>query len=72
MCLESNRGGSGAFVKKNLEATSWHELLHEVGPFLLSVAMQPNSPKCTHIVRNAPKYEFRYKRGQSGVFDAKT
>jgi hypothetical protein len=26
-------GGSGAFVKKNSDATSWHELLHYFGPF---------------------------------------
>src|SRR6185369_13674099 len=26
-------GGSGAFVVKNSEATSWHELLHQFGPF---------------------------------------
>src|SRR6185436_8465912 len=26
-------GGSGAFVAKNSEATSWHELLHYFGPF---------------------------------------
>src|SRR6185437_1054449 len=26
-------GGSGAFVAKNSEATSWHELLHLFGPF---------------------------------------
>src|SRR6185503_18569323 len=25
--------GSGAFVVKNSEATSWHELLHKFGPF---------------------------------------
>src|SRR6185312_4255142 len=26
-------GGSGAFVEKNSDATSWHELLHYFGPF---------------------------------------
>src|SRR6185437_3869042 len=26
-------GGSGAFVAKNSDATSWHELLHYFGPF---------------------------------------
>src|SRR6185437_6886674 len=25
-------GGSGAFVVKNSDATSWHELLHQFGP----------------------------------------
>jgi len=32
---------------------------------------QPNGTKCTQIVRNAPKHEFRSQRGQSGVFVAK-
>ena len=27
------RGGSGAFVAKNSDATSWHELLQNFGPF---------------------------------------
>src|SRR6185295_13538395 len=27
------RGGSGAFVAKNSDATSWHELLHWFGQF---------------------------------------
>ena len=27
------KGGSGAFVVKNSETTSWHELLHQFGPF---------------------------------------
>ena len=26
-------GGSGAFVAKNSDAISWHELLHKFGPF---------------------------------------
>ena len=26
-------GGLGAFVEKNSEATSWHKLLHYIGPF---------------------------------------
>ena len=28
MSLGSNRGGSGAFVAKNSDATSWQKLLH--------------------------------------------
>ena len=27
------RGGSSAFVAKNSDATSWHELLHKLGLF---------------------------------------
>ena len=41
----------GAFVAKNFEATSWPELLHQFGPFCTEFRSQPNSPKCTKIVR---------------------
>ena len=115
------------FVVKNSDTTSWHELLHQFGPFCTkfckatkrfqihpnstkytktcvqsamgvdqvhslrkipmrlrgtdfctklvhlaqSVVTQPNGTKCTQIVRNAPKHEFKSQRGQSGVFVAK-
>src|SRR6185312_13650401 len=36
-----------------------------------SFVRQPNGTKCTQIVRNAPKHEFRSQRGQSGVFVVK-
>src|SRR6185437_7173242 len=52
-------GGSGVFVVKNSDATSWHELLHYFGPFCPSLVRQHNGPKCTQMVRNAPKHEFR-------------
>ena len=41
-------GGSGAFVAKNSNATSWHELLHQLTRFAQSVVgqkMVPNAPK---------------------------
>src|SRR6185312_9183072 len=45
-------GGSGAFVAKNSDATSWHELLHYFGPFCTEFRkatkrsqMHPNSTK---------------------------
>ena len=38
-------------VAKNSDATSWHELLHQFGPFGPSFVSQPNGPKCTKIVR---------------------
>ena len=44
------RGGSGAFVATNSDATSWHELLHKFRPFLPSFVRQPNGPECTQIV----------------------
>jgi len=47
-------GGSVAFVVKNSEATSWHELLHQFGPFCTEFRkatkrsqMHPNSMKHT-------------------------
>ena len=119
-------GGSGAFVAKNSDATSLHELLHLFGPFCTefrkatkrsqihpnsmkrtkifslgsngvdrvrllrksptrllvtnfytssayfepSFVRQPNSPKCTQIVQNAPNRQFRVQWGGSGTFVA--
>src|SRR6185312_7329979 len=46
--------GSSAFVAKNSDATSWHELLHKFGPFCIEFRkatkrsrMYPNSTKRT-------------------------
>jgi hypothetical protein len=44
-------GGSGAFVVKNSNATSWHELLHYFGSFAPSFVRQPNGLECTQIVQ---------------------
>ena len=45
------RGGSGVFVAKNSDATSWHELLHpfctEFGKATKRYQMHPNSTKHT-------------------------
>src|SRR6185369_10405418 len=45
--------GSGAFVAKNSDATSWHELLHLFGPFCTEFRkatkrsrMDPKGTKC--------------------------
>src|SRR6185437_9041457 len=47
-------GGLSAFVAKNYDATSWHELLHYLGPFCTEFRkatkrseMHPNSTKST-------------------------
>ena len=64
-------GGSGAFIAKNSNVTSWHELLHQFGIFAPSFVRQPNGRKCTQTVRNTPKHEFRVQRGGSGSFVAK-
>ena len=60
-------GGSGAFIAKNSEATSWHELLHQFGPFCTEFRKATNGPKCTKFVRNAPKHEFRVQWGGLGA-----
>ena len=39
--------------------------------FAPSFVRQPNGPKCTQIVRNAPKHQFRVQWGGLGVFVAK-
>ena len=67
-----HQGGSGVFVAKNSDATSWHKLLHLFGSFCTEFRKQPNGPKCTKMVRNSTKLEFRVQWGWSGVFVAKT
>src|SRR6185369_11157353 len=64
-------GESGAFVAKNSDATSWHELLHFSARFAPSFVRQPNGPGCTQIVRHTPKCQFRVQWGVSGAFVAK-
>ena len=65
-------GGSGAFVAKNFEATSWHKLLHQFGPFCTEYR---NSTKRSEMHQNfiqtAPKHEFRVQRGGLGALVAK-
>ena len=63
-------GGSGAFVAKNSDATSWHELLHHYDRFAPSFVTQPNGSQCSKIVRNTPKHD-RVQWGGSGAFVAK-
>ena len=50
-------GGSGTFVVKNSDATSWHELFTSLAYFELSFVMQPNCNKYNQIVWNTPKHE---------------
>ena len=124
-------GGLGALVAKNCDATSWHELLHQFGPFCTefrkatkrssmhpnrtkrtktlvlgplgwigcvrcekfrrdfvaqnfalvrlvssarfapSFVRQPNGPKCTQIVQNAPKHQITVQWGGSDGIGAK-
>ena len=50
-------GGSGAFVLKNSNSTSWYELLHYFGPFCTEFRkttkqsqMHPNGTKCSKTI----------------------
>src|SRR6185437_7632837 len=71
MCLVSNgvdRVRSLQKIPTRLRGTNFCPSLACFAP---SFVRQPNGTKCTQIVRNAPKHEFRSQRGQSGVFIAK-
>ena len=70
MSLGSNGGRSGAFVVINSDVTSCHELLTSSECFARSFVRQLNGPKCTQMVQNAPKHEFRVPWGGSGAFVA--
>ena len=64
-------GGSGAFIVKNFEATSWHELLHQFGPFCTKFRRSTKRSQMHQNCTNAPKHEFRVQWGGSGAFIAK-
>jgi hypothetical protein len=64
-------GGSGAFVVKNSDATSWHGLCTSSAHFAPSFVRHPNGPECTQIVPNAPKRQFRVQWAGSDAFVAK-
>ena len=55
-------------VSMRLRATNFCTSSARFAPSFVS---QPNVPKCTKIVRNAPKYEFKVQWGGSGAFIAK-
>ena len=64
-------GGSVAFLMKNSDATSWHELLHQFGPFCIVFCKATKWSKCIQIVQNTPKHEFRVQWDGSGAFATK-
>ena len=61
-------GGSGAFVAKNSDTTSWHELLHSFGPFSTEFR---KATKRYRMHTNIMKCTFRVQWGASGAFVAK-
>ena len=58
-------------VAKNSDATSWHELLHQLGLFCTEFRNSTKRSQCPKIIRNAPKHEFWVQWGGSGAFIAK-
>ena len=64
-------GGSGAFGVKTSEATSFSNYCTSSARFAPRFVWQPNGPKCTQIVRIAPKHKFMVQWGRSGPFIAK-
>src|SRR6185437_14510319 len=63
--------GSGAFVVKNCDATSWHELLHYFGPFCTEFRKTTKRSRFNQIVQNAPKRQFRAQWGWIGCIRCK-
>ena len=61
-------GGSVAFVVKNSDSTSWHELLHLFGPFCIEFRMVIKQTRMQPNSTNAPKCQFRVTWGGSGAF----
>ena len=57
--------GSGAFVSKNFDATSYHELLYQFGPFCTEFR------KSTKQSQMHQTDEFRVQWGETGAFVAK-
>ena len=64
-------GGSGVYIAKNSDATSWHELLHQFGPFCTEFRKATKRSQMHQNCTNAPKHEFRVQWGGSGAFIAK-
>src|SRR6185369_16217714 len=64
-------GGLGALVAKNSDTTSWHELLHQFGPFCTEFRESTKQSQMHQNCTNAPKHEFRVHWGGSGAFIAK-
>ena len=62
--------GSGGFIA-NSDATSWHELLHQFGPFCTEFQKLTKRSQMHQNCMNAPKHEFRVQWGGSVAFITK-
>ena len=54
--FRSQQGQSGVFVAKNYDATLWHKLLHQFGPFCTefwkATKRSKMHPNCTKLIQN--------------------
>ena len=71
MSFESNGVDRERSLRKILTRLRVTNFCTSLTRFGLSVVTQPNGPKCTQIVRNAQKHEFRFQWGGFSVFVAK-
>src|SRR6185312_12937843 len=69
--LESNGVDRVSSLRKILTRLRGTNFCTSSARFAPSSVRQPNSPKCTQIVRNAPKHQFSDQWGGLGVFVAK-
>ena len=58
-------------VAKNSVATSWHEILHQLGLFCTEFCKSTKLSQMHQNCTNTPKHEFRVQWGGSGAFIAK-
>ena len=65
-------GGLGAFVAKIPKWLRDTNFCTSLPSFASSFLRQPNGPKCTQIVWNTQKHEFRVQWGGSGAFVVKS
>ena len=68
MSLGSKGCESSVFVAKNSGATLCYQLFTSSACFAPSFVSQTKYPKCTQIVQNRPKHEYRIQWGGSGAF----
>ena len=61
-------GGSGAFVPKNSDVISWHELSHLFGPFCIEFHKATKQSRMHPNSTNAPKRLYIVQWGGSGAF----
>src|SRR6185437_14936697 len=68
MSLGSNGVKQVRSLRKILRSLRGTNFCTSSARFASSFISQPNGPKCTKIVRNSPKHEFRVQWGGTGAF----